>query len=484
MQRLVARVRRTIRDHALVPHGARVVAGVSGGSDSVALAHLLKELDASADLRVTGVAHFNHQLRPAAGDEERFVMRVADAIDRPCFVDRGDVAARARQERRSIEDAARASRYEFFERARAHFDADWIALGHTRDDQAETFLLRLLRGAGLRGLAAMYPRNGAIVRPLIECRRHELREWLVDRGLAFVDDESNADVTIPRNRVRAELLPLLESRFNPAIVDVLADEAGLAREAWETIEVAADEIAARIVQGTDRSRTLDIAELGDVPLALRRVVLWRAMTEIAGARAVGFEHVAAALRLLDADSPAVLDAPGQKLERIGGRLVLTGRPTNTVGRWESANRPNPEHVKNASDTNLFRYSLSIPGEVVLAEAGCAVSAEPAPVPDPADGRAIMGNGALAFVRGDLCRGQLSIRNRRPGDRFRPVGVGGRKKLQDFFVDRKVRRADRDRVPIVVDGTDRIVWVAGYGIDEAFRVTDPAQVVLLLRLRQV
>jgi tRNA(Ile)-lysidine synthase len=122
--------------------------------------------------------------------------------------------------------------------------------------------------------------------------------------------------------------------------------------------------------------------------------------------------------------------------------------------------------------------------VVLAETGHALSADIESAPERPDASAIVGNGALAVVRGDLCRGQLSIRNRRPGDRFQPVGLGGRKKLQDFFVDRKVRRADRDKVPIVVDDSDRIVWVAGYGIDEAFRVTDAAQAVLLLRLRQV
>lgn len=470
---LLDRIRRTIRDHALIHSGARGVAAVSGGSDSVALLHVLKELAVAGELRLAGVAHFNHQLRAAADEDERFVSRLVDALGLPHFVDRGDVSARARRERRSMEDAARASRHEFFERARVHFDADWIALGHTRDDQAETFLLRLLRGAGSRGLAGMYPRRGRIIRPLIECRRHELRAWLLDRGIAFVDDESNADVSISRNRIRAELVPLLESRFNPAIVDVLAAEAHLAREAWETVEGAADEIASRIVNGTERVRTIDIAELKDVPLALRRVVLWRAMNEMAGGRAVAFEHVAAALRLLEPDGPAVLHVPGHKLERIGARLVLTGRPPNAVGRW------NREH-----QANLFRYSLSVPGEVVLAETGSVVSADTEGIPRRPDTSAVSGNGALAVVRGDLCRGQLSIRNRRPGDRFRPVGLPGKKTLQDFFVDRKVRRADRDRVPIVVDDSDRIVWVAGYGIDEAFRVTDPAQAVLFLRLRQV
>src|SRR5262249_11427415 len=157
-------------------------------------------------------------------------------------------AARAARERRSVEDAARTARYAFFDRARAHFAADVVALGHTRDDQAETFLLRLVRGAGPRGLASVYPRNGSIVRPLVDCRRHDLRAWLGARGIGFVEDETNLDVAIPRNRVRAELVPLLESRFNASIVDVLCGEAELAREEWEFLSERADETAVRIVK--------------------------------------------------------------------------------------------------------------------------------------------------------------------------------------------------------------------------------------------
>ena len=152
------------------------------------------------------------------------------------------------------------------------------------------------------------------------------------------------------------------------------------------------------------------------------------------------------------------------MERIGGALVLTGRPAGTAGR-------------RAAAANLFRYPLSIPGEVVVPDAGI-VSAE------PLAGAAVRsaGDRSAAMVRADLCGGSLVVRNRRPGDRFRPVGVGGRKKLQDFFVDRKIARERRDAVPIVADENDRIVWVAGYEIDEAFRVTDCSQPVLLLKFK--
>jgi tRNA(Ile)-lysidine synthase len=467
MSALLDRVRQFIRRHELAGRDTRAVVALSGGSDSVALLHIIRDLDAAGELRAAGVAHFNHQLRDSAIRDERFCAELAESFGWPLCVEREDVAARARRERRSLEDAARTARHAFFERARAHFDAGVVALGHTRDDQAETFLLRLLRGAGPRGLASMHPRNGPIVRPLLSCRRDELRADLAERRVPYVEDESNADVRIPRNRVRAELLPFLEDRFNPAIVDVLADEADLAREMWEWLELQADELFRR-ARGTDGLR-LDLATLTAAPLALRRAVVWRAMTEAATGRPVGFEHVRAVLRLIESGEDASLDAPGHRVDRRGPDLVLTSRQPGSRGR------------DRGSGSNFLDFPLSIPGEVPLPGAGCVLSAEAGSAGAIAS-YAMASDSAVAVVRRDLCSGLLRVRNRRPGDRFRPVGVGGRKKLQDFFVDRKVARQRRDRVPLVVDETNRIGWVAGFGIDEAFRVTDPAQAVLILKLK--
>ena len=467
----VSAVRRFIAQHDLIPRGARVLAAVSGGSDSIALALILRDLEDDGDLKFAGIIHFNHQLRAAADADEEFVRGVAAALGRPFLSDRADVAARARQEHRSVEDAARAARYEWFERARSTTKADLLALGHTRDDQAETVLLRMTRGAGPRGLSGMHPRNGAIVRPLLGCRRDDLQAWLVSRQQAFVDDETNVDVTIPRNRVRAVLLPLLADRFNPSIVDVLADEADLARDGWAWMESEAAVLASRVVRvresrGREPVRELDVARLSAAPVALQRLVLWGALRVVAGGRGIAFQHVETARRML-ATSGGPADFPGQHAERIGGSLVLTGRTDDAAGR-----RP-------AATANLFRYPLSIPGEVVVPDAG-VVSVEPAA---GAAGAAMRtGDRSAAAVRADLCGQSLAVRNRRPGDRFRPMGLGGQKKLQDYFVDRKIARDRRDAVPIIVDEHDRIVWIAGHEIDEAFRVTDGSQPVLLLKFK--
>jgi tRNA(Ile)-lysidine synthase len=470
---LLDRVRQFILAHDLLDPGDRVVAAVSGGSDSVALACLLHELHKRREVTLVGLAHFNHQLRATSDRDEQHAGRVAGLLGLPMLSDRADVNARAKMERQSLEVAGRRARYAFFERARAHFRASLVALGHTRDDQAETFLLRLVRGAGVRGLSAMHPRKGAMVRPLLTCRRSELQAFLAALPVAFMHDESNDDVAIPRNRVRAELIPLLEHRFNPSIVDVLADEAELARETWQWLHALTHGWVAAHVRGDGPVRRIDLASLAALPAAGRRLVFWTVLNDLAGSQAVGFGHVSSAMRVADPCGPAATDVPGVRVERLAGEVVLTGRDAR-IGTGGKPETP-------------FRSVLSIPGEVRMPDGGWVVSAETIgsseSVQDVSDPSAVSGNGVVALVRHDRCHGSLAVRTRRPGDRFHPAGLAGRKKLQDFFVDRKVARRVRDTVPLVVDEHDRIIWVAGHRIDETFRVTNAAQPMLLLRLRQ-
>jgi tRNA(Ile)-lysidine synthase len=464
MTEVANRVRRTIERYRLMTPETQVLVALSGGSDSVALADLLCGLDAKRELRVVSLAHFNHRLRSSADDDERFCRQLAGKLGRPFVSESEDVAARARNEKRSLEDAARRARHEFLERARQRTGADVIALGHTRDDQAETYLLRMLRGAGQRGLASMHPKNGRLVRPLIECRRAELRDYLDAKQLAYVHDESNDDVSIPRNRVRAELLPLIEQRFNPGIVDALADQADIAREEWVWMAEASQHVTAAVRCPQPGEWRIEVDALAKEPLALQRFVVHRLMTQAAGGHTVSFRHVRAVLDLIRHDGGA-LAMPRHRVQRVRKDLVLT----STEQLKHPEHPEHPEHLE-----------LPIPGEIALA-GNRLLSAESADSADKQEG-GLVGRGPVAMVRGDLCGAGLRVRRRRPGDRFRPLGLGGVKKLQDFFVDRKVPAAERDYVPLVVDAGDNIVWVAGYAVDDRFRVTDPAQAVIILRLK--
>ena len=411
-----------------------------------------------------------------------FWRELATALGLPIIVAGEDVNGRARRDRRSIEATAHTARYEFLSRAATELSADRIALGHTRDDQAETFLLRLLRGAGPRGLAGMHPRRGSFIRPLIDCRRADLRAYLEDRGQPYVTDPTNDDAIIPRNRIRAELMPLLEARFNPRIVDVLATEAEIAREDWEWLAVEARQLVESAhVRGHDGhdghngdtandgradESIIEAARLSQAPTAVARSALLRLLERRAPGR-IRLGHVTAALDLVRT-AEGTLDLPGQWLQRSGPVIVLRDRAAR--GRRGMAG----EHP-----TGPFKYVLPVPGEVKVPEGACSVSAQL--LPSGADVTAVCRDRHMTVIPLDRTIGPLAVRNRRPGDRFQPMGLGGHKKLQDLFVDLKVPRSQRDQVPIVVDGADQIVWVAGYATAEDFRVTGSTQAVIMLRL---
>ena len=467
---LAARVLDAVHRAALLREGDRVLVAVSGGSDSVALLMLLRELAAQGELTIAGVAHLNHGLREAASEDEEFCRALSESARVPFRAERVDVAGIAREQGVSIEDAGRQARYAFFERVADELGADVVATGHTRDDQAETFLLRLIRGAGPRGLAGIHPRAGRTIRPLLAVGRDELREYLASIGQPFREDESNRDVSIPRNRVRHELVPLLRERFSPAIVDVLAREATIARHDEERLQAEAIDFARSIVltSETGASVEVDVEALRSLPSALAVRVARLALERLAPGRFVGFDHIDRLLDMLEMGASGSLSLPGQHAERRGGWIHLSRAPFKPF-------------------SNSFRVSLSIPGEAVLPDQGWAVSAELGS--DPSLRGSAGSDPTRPFLGAVVDTAQvtlpLAVRSRRPGDRVRPLGMGGRgKKLQDLLVDRKVARAERDALPLVVDGTDRIVWVVGEPVAEDFRVTGPSQGVIFLKARRL
>jgi tRNA(Ile)-lysidine synthase len=469
---LVERVRRTIRKHRLMRAGERVLVALSGGPDSVALLHLLLDLQRDGDLIVAGVAHFHHQLRGADADaDEIFCRELAATLGVPIEVGREDVRQAAREAGRSIEDMARQLRYGFLHAAADRVKADVIAVGHTLDDQAETFLLRLVRGAGSRGLSGIHPRAGRVVRPLIEISRPELRDDSRRRGLVWREDASNGDVTIPRNRVRHELIPYLAREFNPGITHVLAREASLARLDEDRLQAEAIDLASTIVlSNTDGKTEIDAVALRSLDPALSSRVAFHALVSRSHGRFVGFDHVDEILRLADAADGTSVDLPGQRATRRGNVVVL-GPPV------PRARRADPGR------SNSFRFPLSIPGEVTLDKQGWAVSAHRADSVDRPGGFG-PARGLEVEIAADPVSLPLAIRSRRLGDRFRPLGMEHRKKLQDFLVDRKIPREIRDSLPLVVDGEDRIVWVVGQSVAEDFRVTEASRGVLLLKARRL
>jgi len=324
MKAVLQRVRKTIERHALCAPGTTLLIGLSGGSDSVALVFLLRELAENGGFRIAGVAHFNHQLRPSAERDEAFCRELADRLHLRIVVESADVKAYARRRNLSVEDAARRIRYDFLERSADALGADRIAVGHTQDDQAETFLLKLMRGAGLTGLAGIYPRRGRVIRPLLDASRVELRADLSERGEGWIEDETNADLDNPRNRIRHVVLPQLDSAAGGPTRPAIARAAGLVRDDGQWLDELADErYRALAVAGPD-GVTLDASVTAAEPLAIRRRVLLRALRAEAGDREIALDHVEAAMAVL-AGTCRGADFPGGHVELRRGKLVLVQR---------------------------------------------------------------------------------------------------------------------------------------------------------------
>ena len=315
------RVRRTIERHVLCPPGTRVLIGLSGGSDSVALLFLLRDLAENGNFSVAGLAHLNHRLRATADRDEAFCRELAGRVGLRIVVQNEDVKSYARGRNLSVEDAARRIRYDFMEQTADALAADRIAVGHTQDDQAETFLLKLIRGAGLAGLAGIHPRRGRVIRPLLDVSRADLRRYLTGRGERWIDDESNDDLDNPRNRIRHVVLPELDCAAGGATRPAIARAAGLAREDAEWL----DELAARryeeLAVETQDGLAIETAALLAEPPPLRRRVLLRALRAAAGGREVALDHVEAAMAAL-AGTAGGADIPGARVELRRGKLVL------------------------------------------------------------------------------------------------------------------------------------------------------------------
>jgi len=459
---LPRQVARTVRRHDLFGHADRVLIALSGGADSVALSWVLWKLQARSAWQVAGCVHVNHGLRGVASDEdEGFCRQLVARLGWPLEVVRVDLSTRPQG--RSPEAAARAARYEAFAQAAAALGATVIATAHTMDDQAETVLLRLLRGAGSRGLSGIRMRRGVIRRPLLECTRADVGAYLERLGETFREDASNRDESIPRNRVRRRVLPVL-SEFSPGAVRALARCAALAADDEAYLSrVAGEALAAVSRPATGEVMYLDAARLSALPPALSRRVIRDALTHAVPSIALTGRHLEAVGRLAASPRPTGrLDLPGLVVHRRGGLLDVS--PAGSLG------------AENAPVG--FDYALSVPGAVDVTEAGARISATSASGVDaPRTGSA----DAVSVQVGSFVP-PLRVRSRQPGDRLRPLGAPGHRKLQDVFVDRKIPRDRRDAIPVVVDAEGRIIWVVGVAVAHECRVTKPEGGMVILEVR--
>jgi tRNA(Ile)-lysidine synthase len=461
VQRLQQRVLNYIRKHGLLKAGDRVGIAVSGGADSVASLRLLLELRKEIGV-VLSVVHFNHKLRGDASDEdERFVARLAQEHKLELHCESGEVATYAAEKHLSLETAARQMRYQYFRRLLVEERLNRIATGHTLDDQAETILLKLVRGAGTRGLAGIYPQlpvpgsqfSAFVVRPLLGIRRKELEAYLLDLEQSWREDTSNRDLRHMRNRVRHGILPRLERYLNPGVREALAEMAEIARaeeEYWQKeVSQALPSVWARAA--------LTVSALAHLPLALQRRVI-RAASESLGLR-LDFHHVEEILALSS-------NRPGSDkgTELPDGWVV---RRNKGELRFE---------VQKVAPNKLdFEYCLSIPGSVEVPETESRFEAV-----------LISGNAAKGYNPGDLLdrallASEVKVRNWRPGDRFWPSHTKVAKKIKELLQEQHVTGPERKLWPVVVSQTE-VIWLRGFPAPKGLLAqSDEAVLIRELRL---
>jgi tRNA(Ile)-lysidine synthase len=472
---LVRSVAQTIMTHGMLRHGDAVLIGVSGGPDSVALLHILIELSPRFCLKLA-VAHLDHCLRPQ--DSEREADAVAELARRAgltCFIEKKEVRAYGKKLRLSLEEAGRQVRYTFYNSLADKHQFDRIALGHHADDNAELVLMSLIRGSGPLGISGIPPTrrqaksSATIIRPLIELTKSDILRFLSEKGLRFETDPSNSDTRFLRNRIRHHLIPALQKSYNPKIVETLNRLSRITRSEEEWAEGVVDPVFDKWVQSDAGGKlVLSVAEPGKPHAALIRRIIRRGIAVIKGdLRRITFVHIEAATRLMLGDAPyGTLDLPaGIRIERRGTSLVLL--QSKKSSRMPGVNGPETGRLE-------FEYRISEPGIFFIREINAylvlsEIRAQDLPI--------LRSTGyQTAFFDIDKIEFPMTLRTCRPGDRFTPLGVAGSQKIKKFFIDHKISRQERIICPLLLS-REKIIWVVGHRIDDAYKVTTDTRKVL-------
>jgi tRNA(Ile)-lysidine synthase len=447
-----------IKRHGFFHPGQRVGVAVSGGPDSVLLFHFMRDLALEWGITLA-VVHFNHHLRGAESDaDEGFVRNLADSSGIAFLCGEADVAGVAREKKRNLEATARELRYRFFFSLVDQGRLEKVVTAHTANDQAETVLLRLLRGTGTRGLSGIYPvLEGKVVRPFLDLTRSEIMREIGARKLEYRVDSTNLDSRLRRNKIRRELLPLLEKEFNPAIIPLLKNHADRARDEDAFLEQQARERSRpwRMREGAEEKIPVR-ALRGFAPAIQRRVLRQMLQSLRQGLRGVAYAHIEELLRFAtSAQSGRSLPLPGGAVARKEfDWLILGSQPISG---------------------DAYAYPIEVPGETAVPALGVTFRfkiVEPQGVPKEY-------NQVMSSAM-DLQKlpHRLLLRNWRAGDQFLPLGSRKLRKLKELFRQRKIPRSQRKLWPVLECG-EQIVWVRGFPPAALVAASPESRAILLI-----
>jgi tRNA(Ile)-lysidine synthase len=474
-------VEETIKNHKMFEPQDSVLIGVSGGPDSVALLHILCKIGAKLSLSL-GVAHLNHQLRKVDSDrDEKFVASLAENLHLPFYNQRKDVLGYKKRHRLSLEEAARRVRYDFLHYTARENEYNKIALGHQANDNAELVLMYLFRGSGPTGISGIPPiRNnatpyGTIVRPLIKLFRHEILNYLSAKKLDYVTDTSNQDTKFLRNKVRNELIPLINQSYNTRIVETVNRLSSIIRSDEEWIEEIITPLYKKVILYIEEKKiALSIPKLGKLHRAAKRRILRKAIQNVKGdLRRIAYSHITSAVKLLES-GPVLgsLDLPDDiTVTKTEDSLCISSGV-----KVRSNNKP--ENGKK----HLFEYTIQRPSltpvSLYIKEAGSRLSFS---VISAKNMENLQSAGQqVAFFDMDCLAFPLFLRDYRHGDRFTPFGMNGSQKLKDFFINNKISRSKRSTCPVLLSANN-IIWVVGYRQSEFGKITRTTRNMLKVQL---
>jgi len=488
---LEQRVLRFIQEQHLVSRQRKLVVAVSGGPDSVCLLHILVRLQEKLGIRLH-VAHLNHQLRGAESEADaQYVADLSRQFDLPATLERRDVKAYQARQRLSLEEAAREVRYTFLAQVAQSVGADQVAIGHTVDDHIETILMHLIRGTGTRGLRGLQPSGQwlspdsrlTIIRPLLAISRQETTDYCHQYQLMPRIDTSNLSLSPLRNRIRQQLLPLLQS-YNPQVAEALLRTARIAADDLDFLDKEVARLWGEIAREQENTIILDKERFIELPSALQRYLLRTSIEKLLGnLKDIETRHIEEIMAALNKPAGKRISLPEGLIFSIEyDRYLLSPDPTAL----------SPFPVLEAEFALKTPGKTPLPGWQVVAaiidlkgesERGFApLTPLPPPFLREGDKGGGLPNSLTACFDLDKVGRKLTVRPRQPGDRFQPLGMNQPKKLNEFMIDSKIPRTWRRRIPLVCS-PQHILWVVGWRIDERVKVTETTQRVLRLEFKR-
>ena len=458
MSNIVKKIEENIKEYNLIKEGQNVLIGLSGGPDSVMLFYGLIELNKKLNFNFYA-AHINHLYRGEDADkDEEFVRQLCGKFNIKLYVKRQNASILAKEKKITEEEAGREIRYGFFNKILKEIGNGIISTAHNKNDQAETLLQRIIRGTGVEGLMGMNYKDKDIIRPLLNVNKKEIINYLKINNLDYCIDKTNMQAIYGRNKIRLELIPYIEKKFNKNFQDTLFRMSENMKDDYKIINQEAEKKILQCLISKDKAKiTLDIDSLKKYPKGIRNRILRNSIEDIKGNK-------------VDVERKHIDYLDGFMLKKETGKSIDLG--DKVVGEISYGKLI----IRNKDKIKDYVYNLE-KGFVFIEEINKKI------IINHDGNNKISKNNNSISIDSDKVKGQLKVRNRKNGDKFQPLGMKGNKKVKDYFIDKKIPVRLRDKIPLICDD-ENIIWIVGYRMNHNYRITDKTQNIIKIKIMEV